>query len=233
MNQDPRPSAVATFFRRSAAANQMRITEIFFSIQGESTHAGKPCVFVRLTGCSLRCVYCDTKYSYSGGREMPLDEVLSVVSGHPAKLVEITGGEPLEQEEVYALMDSLLDRGYSVMLETGGHVSVEPVPKAVIKVIDIKCPDSHEGHTVCWHNIDLAEAHDEFKFVISSRADYDWSKGVYIEKLRRKPNPVLFSPAHDDVPAVNLARWILDDGLPVRLQLQLHKYIWGPDVRGV
>ena len=211
----------------------MRITEIFFSIQGESTHAGEPCVFVRLTGCSLRCVYCDTKYSYAGGREMPLDEVLSVVAGYPAKLVEVTGGEPLEQEGVYPLMNSLLDRGYSVMLETGGHISVAHVPKAVIKVIDIKCPDSHEGHTVCWENIDIAEPHDEFKFVISTRADYDWSKSIYLEKFRHKPNPILFSPSHDDLPAVNLARWILDDGLPVRLQLQLHKYIWGADVRGV
>jgi 7-carboxy-7-deazaguanine synthase len=119
------------------------------------------------------------------------------------------------------------------MLETGGHVSIARVPKAVIKVIDIKCPDSHEGHTVCWDNIDLAEPHDEFKFVISSRADYDWSKGIYFDKLRDKQNPVLFSPSHDELPAVNLARWILDDGLPVRLQLQLHKYIWGANVRGV
>ena len=211
----------------------MRITEIFFSIQGESTHAGKPCVFVRLTGCSLRCVYCDTKYSYAGGREMPLDEVLLTVAGHPANLVEITGGEPLEQEEAYPLMNSLLDRGYTVMLETGGHVSIARVPKPVIKVIDIKCPDSHEGHTFCWENISLAEPQDEFKFVISSRNDYEWSKKIYLEKLREKTNPILFSPSHDELPAVNVARWILDDGLPVRLQLQIHKYIWGSDVRGV
>src|SRR5437667_8875409 len=211
----------------------MRITEIFFSIQGESTHAGRPCVFVRLTGCSLRCVYCDTKYSYAGGSEMPLDQVLSVVASHPAKLVEVTGGEPLEQEEVYPLMSSLLDRGYTVMLETGGHVSVAHVPDSVIKIIDLKCPDSREGHTICWENIDLAGPHDEFKFVISSRADYEWSKRAYLEKLRDKPNPVLFSPSHDDLPAVNLARWILEDGLPVRLQLQIHKYICGADVRDV
>ena len=211
----------------------MRITEIFFSIQGESTHAGEPCVFVRLTGCSLRCVYCDTKYSYAGGREMSLEEVLGIVADYPANLVEVTGGEPLEQEEVYPLMASLLGRGYTVMLETGGHHSVTRVPKPVIKIIDIKCPDSHEGHTVCWENLDLAEPHDEFKFVISSRADYEWSKTIYLEKLRGKPHPVLFSPAHHDLPAANLARWILDDGLPVRLQLQIHKYIWGADIRGV
>jgi 7-carboxy-7-deazaguanine synthase len=211
----------------------MRVTEIFFSIQGESTHAGKPCVFVRLTGCSLRCVYCDTKYSYAGGSEMSLEQVLSTVAGHPSKLVEVTGGEPLEQEEVYPLMSSLLDRGYTVMLETGGHVSVARVPKPVIKIIDIKCPDSREGHTVCWENLDLAEPHDEFKFVISSRSDYEWSKATYLEKLRGTRNAILFSPSHDDLPAINLARWILEDGLPVRLQLQIHKYIWGADVRGV
>lgn len=211
----------------------MRITEIFFSIQGESTHAGEPCVFVRLTGCSLRCVYCDTKYSYAGGREIPLDEVVSLVQGYPARLVEVTGGEPLEQEEAYPLMTALLDRGYSVMLETGGHLSVGRVPKAVIKVIDIKCPDSRESHTICWENIDIAEPHDEFKFVISSRADYEWSKTVFLQKLREKKNPVLFSPSHDDLPAIDLAGWILADGLPVRLQLQLHKYIWGANARGV
>ena len=211
----------------------MRITEIFFSIQGESTRAGQPCVFVRLTGCSLRCVYCDTKYSYSGGRDMALDEVLSVVAGYPANLVEVTGGEPLEQEQVYPLMGTMLDRGYTVMLETGGHVSIARVPKEVIKIIDIKCPDSREAHTVCWENIELTDPHDEFNFVISSKADYEWSKSIYLSKLRQKANPVLFSPSHEDLPAVNLARWILDDGLPVRLQLQIHKYIWGSHARGV
>jgi len=164
---------------------------------------------------------------------MSLEDVLSTVAGYPAKLVEVTRGEALEQEEVYPLMNSLLDRGYSVMLETGGHVNIDRVPKPVVKIIDIKCPDSHEGHTVCWENIELAEPHDEFKFVISSRKDYEWSKDVFLDKLRHKKNPVLFSPSHDDLPAVNLARWILDDGLNVRLQLQLHKYIWGADVRGV
>ncbi|MBI4472691.1 MAG: radical SAM protein [Acidobacteria bacterium] len=211
----------------------MRITEIFFSIQGESSHAGKPCVFVRLTGCSLRCVYCDTKYSYAGGTEMTLDEVLSAVAAYPAKLVEVTGGEPLEQEEVYPLMNALQGRGYTVMLETGGHVRIDRVPKSVVKIIDIKCPDSHEGHNVCWENVELAQPHDEFKFVISSKADYEWSKQVYLEQLRGRPYVVLFSPSHDELPAANLARWILEDGLPVRLQLQIHKYIWGAHVRGV
>ena len=211
----------------------MRITEIFFSIQGESSHAGKPCVFVRLTGCSLRCGYCDTKYSYGGGSEISLGDVLTQVGAFPSKLVEITGGEPLEQEEIYPLMDSLLELGYTVMLETGGHIAVDRVPKAVIKVIDIKCPDSGEGHTVCWDNIALAQGHDEFKFVISSREDYEWSRGVYLERFAGKPNTVLFSPTHETLAAADLARWVLQDGLGVRLQLQIHKYIWGADARGV
>ena len=211
----------------------MRITEIFHSIQGESSHAGKPCVFVRLTGCALRCVYCDTKYSYGGGREMTLEEVLAAVEAHRTRLVEITGGEPLEQEAAYPLMERLLAGGYSVMLETGGHVGIERVPKAVVKIIDIKCPASGEGHTVHWANIDLAEPHDEFKFVIRDRADYEWSRDVVRSRLAGKPNVILFSPSHDELPPRDLALWILEDGVPVRLQLQIHKVIWGADVRGV
>jgi len=211
----------------------MRITEIFFSVQGESSHVGKPCVFVRLTGCSLRCVWCDTKYSYSGGTEMPLADVLAVVAKHPTRLVEITGGEPLEQDEAYSLMDSLLARDYTVMLETGGHVRIDRVPEPVIKIIDIKCPDSGEGHTFCWENIALAATQDEFKFVIASRKDYEWSRGVVRNQLRDRPNTILFSPAHEELPPRQLAEWVLADGLPVRMQLQIHKYIWGANARGV
>jgi len=211
----------------------MRITEIFYSIQGESTHAGKPCVFVRLAGCSLRCGYCDTKYSYSGGKEMSLEEVFAAVEFYPARLVEVTGGEPLEQEAAYLLMDGLLKRNYTVMLETGGHVNINRVPAPVIKVIDIKTPDSREGGTFLWENLKLAAPHDEFKFVICSRADYDWSQDVVRQRLRGLPNPILFSPSHGDLPAKDLARWILEDDLPVRLQLQTHKYIWGAEARGV
>src|SRR5215510_1327069 len=173
----------------------MRITEIFFSIQGESTHMGKPCIFVRLTGCSLRCGYCDTKYSYSGGKEMSLGEVMNAVASYPAKLVEVTGGEPLEQEEVYPLMGTLLENGYTVMLETGGHVGIERVPRRVVKIIDIKTPDSAEGDTFRWENIDLAEPHDEFKFVIVSRSDYEWSREVVRGRFQDRPNPILFSPS--------------------------------------
>jgi 7-carboxy-7-deazaguanine synthase len=211
----------------------MRVTEIFFSVQGESSHVGKPCIFVRLTGCALRCVWCDTKYSYSGGQEMSIADVLAIVEKHPAKLVEVTGGEPLEQEEAYPLMESLLDRKYTVMLETGGHVLIDRVPKAVIKIIDVKCPDSGEGETFCWDNIALAGPHDEFKFVIASRKDYEWSRDVLRNRFARIPNTILFSPAHGEMKAKDLAEWVLADGLPVRVQLQIHKYIWGADVRGV
>jgi 7-carboxy-7-deazaguanine synthase len=211
----------------------MRITEIFFSVQGESSHVGKPCVFVRLTGCGLRCVWCDTKYSYSGGKEMSLEDVLAAVEKHPTRLVEITGGEPLEQDEAYPLMDSLLARNYTVMLETGGHVRLDRVPAPVIKIIDIKCPDSGEGHTFCWENIALSAPHDEFKFVIASRKDYEWSRDVLRQRLKGSSNTILFSPAHDELPPRQLAEWVLADGLPVRVQLQIHKYIWGSEARGV
>jgi len=211
----------------------MRITEIFFSVQGESSHAGKPCVFVRLTGCSLRCVWCDTKYSYSGGTEMSLADVVAAVEKHPTRLVEITGGEPLEQDEAYSLMEALRERNYTVMLETRGHVRMDRVPEPVIKIIDIKCPDSGEEHTFCWDNIALAAPHDEFKFVIASRKDYDWSRDVVRQRLRAVSNTILFSPAHEELPPRQLAEWVLADGLPVRVQLQIHKYIWGSNVRGV
>ena len=211
----------------------MRITEIFHSIQGESSHAGKPCVFVRLTGCSLRCVWCDTKYSYSGGTVMSLNEVVSAIATYPTQLVEITGGEPLEQDDAYPLMDALLAKHYTVMLETGGHIAVDRVPKSVIKIIDVKCPDSGEGHTFCRKNLELAQPHDEFKFVIASRKDYEWSRDVVRLEFKGMPNTVLFSPVHGELDPKTLSEWVLSDGIPVRVQLQLHKYIWGADVRGV
>jgi 7-carboxy-7-deazaguanine synthase len=147
--------------------------------------------------------------------------------------VELTGGEPLEQDDAYPLMDRLLERNYTVMLETGGHLNIGRVPEPVIKIIDIKCPDSREGGSFCWDNIGLARPHDEFKFVLASRRDYEWSREVVRGKLAGKPNTVLFSPVHGDLDLQELARWILDDGLPVRLQIQLHKYIWGAGARGV
>lgn len=164
---------------------------------------------------------------------MSIDGVIERVAGYPAKLIEITGGEPLEQEDVYPLMQELLDREYIVMLETGGHISVERVPEPVVKVIDIKCPDSGEAEKNYWENIRLAAPHDEFKFVIATRRDYEWARQVYREKLAGQPNTSLFSASHDDLPHRELSGWILEDGLPVRMQLQMHKYIWGATARGV
>lgn len=217
----------------SPATGVLRITEIFHSIQGESSHAGRPCVFVRLTGCSLRCVYCDTKYAFGGGTEMTIDDVLSRVRAYATDLVEVTGGEPLEQESVGGLMNRLLDDGHTVMLETGGHVSIRPVPRQVIKILDVKCPDSREGGTFLLENLALAAPHDEFKFVISSRRDYEWSREFVQERFGGLPNTILFSPAHGTVSPSDLASWILADRLPVRFQLQLHKYVWHPSARGV
>jgi 7-carboxy-7-deazaguanine synthase len=211
----------------------IQVTEIFQSIQGESSHAGKPCVFVRLTGCSLRCVYCDTQYAYSGGHRMTIGGVLGRVSEYPTRLIEVTGGEPLEQDAAIPLITELVGHGYTVMLETGGHVPLNRVPEAVIKIIDIKCPNSGESGTICMDNIHLAAPHDEFKFVISSRADYEWSRDFCGEHLATRPQTVLFAPVHDALPPKQLSEWILEDGLPVRLQLQVHKFIWDPVARGV
>jgi 7-carboxy-7-deazaguanine synthase len=218
---------------KPSPTDTVQVTEIFHSIQGESSHAGKPCVFVRLTGCGLRCTYCDTPYAFGGGQEMTIDQVLTEVSQHPTRLVEITGGEPMEQAGVYPLMNSFLDLGYAVMLETGGHVALADVPPTVIKIIDVKCPDSNEGGTFVEGNLETSAAHDEFKFVISSRPDYEWSRQFYSQHLVQKPNTVLFSPAHELLPAQELSEWVLSDGLDVRIQLQIHKFIWSADTRGV
>jgi 7-carboxy-7-deazaguanine synthase len=213
--------------------NSVQITEIFHSIQGESSHAGRPCVFVRLTGCSLRCTYCDTQYSYFGGETMTMDEVVRRVNDFGTRLVEVTGGEPLEQLSAIPLLKRLIDGGLTVMLETGGHVSIGDVPEPVIKIIDVKTPDSGEPDTFLEANLDLAAPHDEFKFVISSETDYEWSREFYKKHLLDKNNTVLFTPSHGDLTNLQLSEWILADRLPVRFGLQLHKYIWPPDERGV
>jgi 7-carboxy-7-deazaguanine synthase len=212
----------------------LTINEIFHSIQGESTHSGRPCVFVRLTACDLRCSWCDTPYAFAEGGRMSLDEVIAQVGAFACNLVEITGGEPLLQRDVYPLMDRLLAGGHTVMLETGGHISIEKVPPQVVKIVDVKCPGSGESDRVYWRNLDLLAAHDEVKFVIRDRADYEFARDV----LRRhdlggRAAAVLFSPVHGVLDPRDLAGWILEDKLDVRLQLQAHKYIWGADVRGV
>ena len=212
----------------------LTVNEIFHSIQGESTHAGRPCVFVRLTACDLRCSWCDTPYAFHEGTRMSMEDVVSRVREYGCDVVEVTGGEPLLQKEVYPLMQRLLDEGQTVMLETGGHLSVDDVPEDVIRVIDVKCPGSGESEKVHWANLERLRPTDEIKFVIKDRADYEFARGV-VQKydLPSKTAAVLFSPVHGVMDARELAEWILADRLAVRLQLQAHKYIWGADVRGV
>ena len=212
----------------------LTINEIFHSIQGESTHAGRPCVFVRLTACDLRCAWCDTPYAFSEGSKRTVAEVVADVMAFGCRLVEITGGEPLLQDDVYPLMAELRDRGLTVLVETGGHIRVDRVPEGVVKIIDVKCPGSGESARNHWPNLDLLAPADQVKFVIRDRADYDFARSVVSRHaLPAKCSAVLFSPVHDALPPPELASWILADKLGVRLQLQVHKYIWGSHARGV
>jgi len=212
----------------------LTINEIFHSIQGESTHMGRPCVFVRLTACDLRCSWCDTPYAFTEGRKMSVDEVVSQVAEYGCSLVEVTGGEPLLQRDVYPLMDRLLAAGNTVMLETGGHLSIADVPPDVIRIVDVKCPGSGESEKNDWGNLDRLSEQDEVKFVVKDRADYEFARDVTTRySLPARCAAVLFSPVHGVLDPKALAEWILADRLPVRLQLQAHKYIWGADVRGV
>lgn len=211
----------------------LKINEIFKSIQGESSHAGLPCIFVRLTGCNLRCTYCDTEYAFYEGKEMSVAEVIHVVERLGISLVEITGGEPLLQKEVYPLMQTLLDKQYTVMLETGGSLALGEVPEPVIKIMDLKCPASGEESRNNYDNLSQLTLKDEVKFVILNRADYDWSKKILNQYSIHKKTPVLFSPVYEKLDLKDLAKWVLEDNLPVRLQTQLHKVIWSKDAIGV
>ncbi len=212
----------------------LTVNEIFHSIQGESTHAGRPCVFVRLTACDLRCSWCDTPYAFYEGRKMEVGDVIEQVRGYACDVVEITGGEPLLQKDVYPLMEQLVADGHTVLLETGGHIAVDRVPPAVFRVIDVKCPGSGEAAKTHWPNLDQLRPHDEVKFVIKDRDDYEYARGVVDEhRLLGRCAAVLFSPVHGVLDAKQLAEWILRDKLGVRLQLQAHKYIWDADTRGV
>jgi len=212
----------------------LTVNEIFHSIQGESSQAGRLCVFVRLTGCDLRCSWCDTPYAFHEGRKMSVDEVIAEVESHGCPLVEITGGEPLLQEDVYPLMDRLLAIGRTVMLETGGHRPTLRVPAAVLTIVDIKCPGSGEAGRNDWSNLDRLSPHDEVKFVVQDRADYEFARDVIARHgLPSRAAAVLLSPVHGALEPKTLSEWMLADRLPARLQLQLHKYIWSPTTRGV
>ena len=213
----------------------MQITEIFKSIQGESTYAGLPCIFVRLTGCNLRCTWCDTEHAFFGGEDVSLDEVVKRVSSLGGKLVEITGGEPLLQREVYPLMDRLLQKGYDVMLETSGERKIDRIPPEVVKIVDVKCPDSGEANSFAIENLEHLAPHDQVKFVILTRRDYEFSRDFTRERrLAERVNAVIFSPVHGELDSKELAEWMLADGLAgVRLGCQLHKIIWGADAQGV
>jgi 7-carboxy-7-deazaguanine synthase len=227
----------------------MQITEIYKSLQGESTYAGLPCVFVRLTGCNLRCTWCDSEYTFQGGHKMSIGEVLDEVArlSPGGGLIEITGGEPMLQErEVVPLMQALLQDGYKILLETSGERPLERVPHEVVKIVDVKCPGSGEGNTFCRENLETLTPRDEVKFVLSSRGDYEFAREfVNLYKLDEKVNAILFSPAfrkdatgardssHCLLDPQELAEWIIADNVPARLGLQLHKYIWDPAVKGV
>jgi 7-carboxy-7-deazaguanine synthase len=212
----------------------LTVNELFYSIQGESTYAGRPCVFVRLTACDLRCTWCDTPYAFTQGHRRSVDEVLEDVSRYGCRLVEVTGGEPLLQEDVYALMERLLVDGFTVLLETGGHRSIARVPGPVVAIMDVKCPGSGEADKVDWENMARLRPHDQVKFVICDRADYEFARDALARyDLPSRIAAVLFSPAHGVLDPRELSEWVLADRLPVRVQVQLHKYIWGADARGV
>ena len=212
----------------------LTVNEIFHSIQGESTFVGEPCVFVRLTACDLRCTWCDTVYAFHEGRRMSVDEVIAEVNRFDCRTVEVTGGEPLLQRGVYPLMERLLSAGKTVLLETGGHRSIADVPAGVVRILDVKCPGSGESDRMDWDNLARLTPADQVKFVINDRADYEYARDIVRrDALNERVAAVLFSPVHGVMEAKELAAWILGDGLPVRLQLQAHKFIWGPEVRGV
>ena len=212
----------------------LTVNEIFHSIQGESTFSGRPCVFVRLTACDLRCTWCDTPYAFDEGRKRLVEDVVQEVAEVGCDLVEVTGGEPLLQDDVYPLMEALLAQGLTVLLETGGHRSTERVPESVVTILDVKCPASGESHRNLWENLGRLRPHDEVKFVVQDRVDYEYARDVIARHgLAGRAAAIHLSPVHGVLPPAELAAWVLADRLPARVQLQVHKLIWSPDTRGV
>lgn len=213
----------------------LRVTEIFRSIQGESTHMGRPCTFVRLTGCPMRCVWCDSEYTFTGGEHISLEDVLAQVRAYGCHLVEVTGGEPLAQREAFELIKRLCDEGYEVLIETGGYVSTEKVDARARLILDVKCPASGEEARNHWPNLERLRAdQDEVKFVIANRADWDYARDVIARyDLEHRAKAVLISPVWGEVSLPEVADWISASGMNVRMQLQMHKQIWGAEARGV
>jgi 7-carboxy-7-deazaguanine synthase len=216
-----------------AKPNSLIVNEIFYSIQGESTHAGRPCVFVRLTYCNLRCTYCDTAYAFEEGIEMEINEVVRKVESFKCNLVEVTGGEPLFQENVHSLIKMLCDKGYEVLLETGGSLNIEKVNNRVKRIVDFKCPSSWMEKKNLWENVNHLKIDDEVKFVIGDRTDYEWAKEKIVEHRVMDKCKVLMSPVFGAIEPKIVASWILEDKLNVRFQIQMQKYIWQPNLRGV
>jgi 7-carboxy-7-deazaguanine synthase len=222
-----------------SVGDSLRVTEIFHSIQGESTWAGLPCTFIRLTGCPLRCVWCDTEYSFHGGEKLSLDDIITRTEQIGTRLVEITGGEPLIHRNAFVLAERLLDRGFTVLVETSGAIDIAPLDPRTHRIMDLKCPGSGEASRNLWSNLDHLTARDEVKFVITNRLDYEWARDV-IRKYRLDERvdsgtlrALLFSPVWESMDFKELAEWVLEDRLPVRYQIQLHKIIWGANVHGV
>ena len=215
------------------ALPSLQITEIFHSIQGESTHAGQPCVFVRLTGCPLRCTWCDTEYAFYGGTTMTIEAILEQVRSYGCPLVEVTGGEPLHQPGSLVLLTQLCSAGFQVMLETSGACDISKVDNRVCIILDVKCPGSEMTDRMRWDNLKQLSAKDEAKFVLKDRSDYEWARDIVRQHALTDRCPVLFSPVFGGLDLQPLSEWILQDRLPVRLQIQLHKVIWDPQTRGV
>lgn len=214
-----------------AADRELRVSEIFYSLQGESRTVGFPTVFIRLTGCPLRCGYCDTSYAFSGGERLTLSEILKQVEAYEARYVTVTGGEPLAQRDCWLLLKMLCDAGYSTSVETSGAVDIRQVDKRVSTVMDIKTPGSGEVERNRYENLDLLKRKDQVKFVIIDRADYEWSRQFIADNELHDKFEILFSPVHGELDPAEMAKWILADNLQVRMQIQLHKYLWG-DERG-
>lgn len=210
----------------------LKVNEVFYSIQGESSHAGRPCIFVRLSGCNLRCSYCDTQEAFYEGEQRSIPQLLDAIEFYNCKLVEITGGEPLLQDEVVDLSAALLTAGYEVLMETSGSCDISVLPTGVKVILDIKTPDSAMAEKNLWSNLEHLGADAEIKFVLNSEADYHWSRGVVAERLHHFAGPIFFSPVRSAVDPRDLAAWICRDGLDVRLQLQLHRTIWGDAPEG-